>query len=310
MSKYRRRLMMNNADKILPDYLCFTALESGTFTLTIGANVPSANYQYVEYSVDGGENWVKTVNADSTLVVVTTPSIDNGGTVLWRGIGTSMSVNTGNFAADGSCVFSSSGEFDVSGHICSLLYGSSSSSYNELPSGQSTFFGLFNNAKKLINAKDLKLPNNTRYYAYKRFMSGCSGLLTAPVFPADNAVEQSYNSTFYNCTSLTESPYLRATGGSGIYICQQMFYGCRNMNYIKVMFKTRPTSTAFANWTTNVASAGIFVKHIEATWTYTGVSGVPSEWTVIYYNPDTDKYYLSDRATECDDHGNPILGGG
>ena len=63
------------------------------------------------------------------------------------------------------------------------------------------------------------------------------------------------------------------------------------------------------NWMTSVpnVSTSIFVKHIDATWTDTGNSGVPSNWTIIYYDPAVDKYYTDQtRATECDDHGNPI----
>jgi len=60
------------------------------------------------------------------------------------------------------------------------------------------------------------------------------------------------------------------------------------------------------NWVNGVASTGIFVKNIDATWTTTGASGVPTNWTVIYYDPSTGYYYLSDKTTRCDDHGNPL----
>ena len=60
-------------------------------------------------------------------------------------------------------------------------------------------------------------------------------------------------------------------------------------------------------WVSGVPSSGIFVKNINATWTTTGNSGVPTNWKIIYYDPALDKYYLDQqRSQECDDHGNPI----
>ena len=44
----------------IPDYLCFTALEAGTFTLTVPAAVTSTNLSYVEYSLDG-RNWTRLI---------------------------------------------------------------------------------------------------------------------------------------------------------------------------------------------------------------------------------------------------------
>lgn len=63
------------------------------------------------------------------------------------------------------------------------------------------------------------------------------------------------------------------------------------------------------NWVYGVPNNNscIFVKNINATWTNTGDSAVPTRWKVIYYDPALDKYYLDQqRSQECDDHGNPI----
>lgn len=299
--------MTQGSKKEIPNYLCFTALEDGTFTFTIGANVPTSNLMYIEYSIDGGESWTHTDNVDSERVVITTPLVMVNEQVLWRGVGVSTSVSTANPTAPSDSVFSSSGAFDVSGCLCSLLRGDDASLYDELPQGASTFYGLFYVCSTIINAKDLIFPSNTREYCYKRFMSNCPNLLSISKLPANDITGQCYNSMFYGCTSLRNSPDVMATTGYGAYLCQQMFNGCLAMDYIKVLFIACPSSTAFMNWTTNVAASGIFVKHISATWTDTGVSGVPSNWTIIYYDPAEDKYYTSqDKSQECDDHGNPI----
>ena len=46
------------------------------------------------------------------------------------------------------------------------------------------------------------------------------------------------------------------------------------------MFTTTPSDLYTNNWVQNVASTGTFVKNSSATWTTTGVHGVPSGWTV------------------------------
>jgi hypothetical protein len=59
-----------------------------------------------------------------------------------------------------------------------------------------------------------------------------------------------------------------------------MFRGCSNLNYIKAMFTTQPSSTYTYYWVEGVAASGTFVKNSAASWTTTGVFGVPSGWTV------------------------------
>lgn len=304
----RRRMMMGGGgEKGLPNYLRFTALDDGTFTLTIGANVPTSSLSYVEYSTDNGETWTRTNNVDSETISVTTPTILSGNSVVWRGVGSRTSESTANPSTGNDCYFSSSSDFNASGCLCSLLQGVNVSKYYTLPDGLRTFLGLFFNCSTLRNAEDLKLANNVKDSCYSSLFRKCTRLLTAPVFPALKATTSSYSSAFRECYSLVSSPYIMATSGVGNYICANMFYSCSKMSYIKAMFKVRPSSTAFGNWVTNVSSSGIFVKHIDATWDITGKSGVPEGWTIIYYDPDEDKYYTSqDKSQECDDHGNPI----
>jgi hypothetical protein len=88
-----------------------------------------------------------------------------------------------------------------------------------------------------------------------------------------------YDSMFYGCRSLTTAPELPAT--TLIDSCYNaMFYNCTNLNYIKAMFTTTPSTTYTRNWVRGVAASGTFVKNSVATWTTTGVHGVPSGWTV------------------------------
>ena len=117
MRSYRRRLMTGAYPKELPNYLCFTALEDGTFTLRIGQQIGTVFYQYIEYSVDECETWNRTDNADNTEITVTTPTITTGNKVYWRGSGTYIS---NYFIVARYSNFSSTGKFDASGNIASL----------------------------------------------------------------------------------------------------------------------------------------------------------------------------------------------
>lgn len=111
---------------------------------------------------------------------------------------------------------------------------------------------------------------------------------------------------FVACDYLTTGPLLLAETPSSY--CYQSMFGSRVLNYLKCLLKTNIVNgnNCLNQWMSNSAS-GIFVKHIDATWTTTGRSGVPSGYTIIYYDPALDKYYLDqNRDTECDDHGNVI----
>lgn len=109
---------------------------------------------------------------------------------------------------------------------------------------------------------------------------------------------------FSGCT-ITTSPILPGLA-PGVSSYKNMFNGCNNLNYITMYATNISGYNCMADWVKNVAATGIFVKNFDATWTTTGNSGVPTGWTVIYYDSTADKYYLSDKTTECDDHGNPV----
>lgn len=430
----RRRTLMAAGEKEVPNYLCFTALESGTFSFIIGTNISTQYYSYVEYSTDNCVTWVKTNNVDSTQIVVTTPTVAAGDKVYWRGSGTYISnyFNNNRFSQ-----FSSTGKFDASGNIASLC-GLNNFDTWEVTAIECQFAWLFSGTQ-VVDAGDLILPKFTKnrpYYhcfenctellvmpdipnqdtlysesfiamfwgcsklvsakslpattladgCYSSMFYGCSSLITPPLLHATVMKDSCYYQMFYNCTSLTTAPQLSATTiANSCY--RNMFYGCTNLvnvqdtlpattlyercyqgmfqncssltkapklpattvvnycyyqmlqgcnsltgkielpaitlagtnqcyanmlrfkpTYVKMLAITLGTNS-LSNWLYGAdnISANIFVKHIDATWTDTGVSGVPTNWTIIYYDPTDDKYYTDQtKATECDDHGNPI----
>ena len=152
----RRRAMMASGPKEQPNYLCFTALESGTFTFTIGANVTISDIDYVEFSVNDGATWVKTKNIANSIVTITTPTIAGGNKVLWRGNGTRISVkdNNGSFSS-----FSSTCLFEVSGNPMSLLFNN----FNKVKSNTTQYLlaDLFRECQTIMSAYDMELTLET-----------------------------------------------------------------------------------------------------------------------------------------------------
>jgi len=127
-----------------------------------------------------------------------------------------------------------------------------------------------------------ELPATTLERAcYEYMFQSCTSLTTAPELPATTLKESCYYGMFISCTSLTTAPELPAT--TLVDQCYHvMFTHCTNLNYIKCLATNVDdggTLNALGGWVEGVSSTGTFVKHPSATWS-TGVSGIPSGWTV------------------------------
>ena len=183
-------------------YLTFEALEDGTFTLSIPTEVDSTKMTSISYSIDDGANW-ETTMFDNTTQTITTPTVNAGQKVLWKGVGYTL------FASS----FSSTGDFNVSGNIMSLLYGDNFARQTSFASGSSyNFVNLFYGAAKLISAGNLVLPATTLTDAcYSGIFSDCTSLTTAPELPAIILSIECYSFMFDGCTALTTAPELPAT---------------------------------------------------------------------------------------------------
>lgn len=178
---------------------------------------------------------------------------------------------------------------------------------NMLPAttmAQDCYRSMFSGCKQLTNAPELSaMTLNTSCYSsmflnclslieppvlpartlstscYSSMFDGCKDLTSGPALPATTLVSNCYASMFQNCTNLVTAPVLPArTLVSGCY--SYMFNGCTKLNYIKALFTTTPSSSYTPNWVKGVASTGDFVKYTSASWSTTGVNGVPSGWTV------------------------------
>ena len=189
------------------DYLTFVALENGTFTF-----IPYDNSNIINYSTDNGNTWItgNTINVNS------------GDKILWKG-----TMNPTRY--DGIGRFSSTCNFNVEGNIMSLIYNDSFDGQIDLTGKDWVFQGLFQQATKLINAKNLSLPATTLANdCYGAMFSSCSNLVTAPNLPAEILLSSCYSGMFAYCTSLTTTPQLSATTLSD-QCYRSMFEGCTSL---------------------------------------------------------------------------------
>ena len=115
---------------------------------------------------------------------------------------------------------------------------------------------------------------------YSGMFYNCTGLTTAPALPATTLASGCYSGMFHGCTGLTTAPELPATKTA--YMCyQNMFRNCTNLNYIKCLISQGTLSTNdVGNWVNGVSATGTFVKAENMYVWFSGVSGIPSGWTV------------------------------
>lgn len=283
-------------------YLTFEAQEAGTFSFNLPAAITSSHVTSVSYSIDDGETWTTTNNTDSAITI-TTPTINSGHKVLWKGIAVRYGTSTSDY-----CNFSSTGRFLVNGNMMSLLYGDDFINKTSLGSSTYVLNGLFRNCSNLTSAKNLVLKESSvgqrnynamfqgctsltiapelpatsvSHYGYYNMFYGCSSLGYAPALPATSVGNYGYSGMFRGCTSLVQAPDLLLATLNRQYCYYQMFYGCSSLNYIKCLATTISGTGATSNWVNGVAASGTFVKDSNMSSWSTGNSGIPSGWTVI-----------------------------
>ena len=207
----------------IPDYLCFTALEAGQFTLTIPAAVTSTYLSYVEWSKDG-RTWNHTDNTSEAVTIDV--QVASGEKVYWRGSGTKMSISSTDYSN-----FSSNARFDVSGYLMSLTRLDDFVDHNTFGT-DSYSEGLFRDNTKLVSAQDLVFPENVTNYCLRSLFVACTAMTTPPrtlpQLPSTANAANYFSYMFKGCTSLTSAPPLPSmkVGGSAYY---HMFYGCTSL---------------------------------------------------------------------------------
>lgn len=114
---------------------------------------------------------------------------------------------------------------------------------------------------------------------YHSMFSGCKRLTSAPALPAKTLVSSCYHSMFDGCTSLTTAPALPARTLKE-YCYWHMFYGCSKLNHVRMLAVDVSAGSCMTYWLRGVSSTGTFEKSASAKWNISGMSGIPSGWTV------------------------------
>lgn len=229
------------------EYLTFDALETGTFTYTIHASITPAQLESVSYSIDDGKTWITTNNVSGSAVTITTPSIQAGKSVMWKGISNKLSaVDYTQSSTSGSEVtstqyfskFSSSGNFNAHGNVFSMNYGDAFGRTSPInTAGQVA--GLFKDCTKLKSVEDLFIGTGSMNadYTHAFMFYRCTGLEDIPNgidnLESDGIHRGQFRDLFANCTSLTSDaiftkmPQFKTLLSPNLY--EYMFYNCTGL---------------------------------------------------------------------------------
>ena len=250
--------------------LTLEAVQAGTITLT-------NPWSTLKYKKNGSDFVNVTASGNPPEATITVAAGDK---VAFYANGSENTVNTNtrfHIGCNSDCF--------VYGNVMSLL----SSSNFENATSISTEYALAhlfdgNNHIKNHTQKALVLPATTLANGcYWVMFQECSGLTSAPALPATTLVDLCYCGMFAGCTSLTSAPVLPATTLAAV--CYSgMFNGCTSLSSVTCLATDISAENCTSNWLNGVASSGTFTKaSTMSSWT-TGVSGIPSGWTVQDYS--------------------------
>ena len=162
----------------------------------------------------------------------------------------------------------------------------------ELPAltlAQNCYQAAFEGCTSLVNPPALP-ATEMKPNCYRNLFYGCTSLVNPPELPATTLAEGCYRSLFNGCTSLTTAPDLLAPTLVS-YCYAYLFNACTSLNSVKCTATSGVGSNnSTKEWLWNVSPTGTFTKESGVTWE-TGVSGIPSGWTVVNSN-EPDYFYV------------------
>ena len=272
--------------------LKFTALEAGSFGMEHNGTNATTTKPNLSYSKNGG-SWIEW---DYTNIPVVKDDF-----IYFKGVNNRISNSISDYST-----FTSTGRFNASGNIMSLLYCDDYEGKFDLTGREYCFDKLFYDCYGLVNAP--ALPATTLASGcYSYMFYGCNSLISAPELPATTLASNCYDGMFWSCGKITTAPLLPATTLSNSCYAnmfrqcrittapelpatklaskcyENMFMFCGNLNYIKANFTTKPSTSYTKDWLYGVAETGTFVANPSATWTTSitrNESTVPSGWTI------------------------------
>lgn len=173
------------------------------------------------------------------------------------------------------------------------------------------YYEMFSNCNNMVAGPDIDGTDNSGLVGTRGMFKGCTSLVECPKFsfekvgdgacqemfkdcyelinppkilPATTLANSCYQSMFYSCHKLRFAPELPAkTLVNGCY--SMMFADCKELRYVKALFTTNITNNIgyTENWMLGVnTSTGVFVKAVDATWSLSGESGIPTNWDYAY----------------------------
>ena len=179
------------------------------------------------------------------------------------------------------------------------------------------YYEMFRNCNNMVAGPDIDGTDNSGYGGTTAMFKGCKSLVECPKFsfekvgssacremfmdcyelinppkilPATTLADSCYQSMFYSCHKLRFAPELPAkTLVNACYMF--MFADCKELRYVKALFTTNiidgTNDTNGTNYTKNWmygvnTNTGVFVKAIDATWSLSGISGIPTNWDYAY----------------------------
>ena len=307
----RRRFFSSGHGININNYM--TVVSRGT-NLTVSFTNP------LEYCIDGSGEWVSLpastetppINVGHTISFrahLTPVDINTGiGTftisTYCNLVGNCMSLLLGDNDDDIRSLSSYNYAFAHLFEGCSKIIECANGFLPAVTLSKGCYYHMFDNCTSLVSAP--VLPATTlKSQCYGYMFYGCSALVTAPDLPATTLDAYCYNVMFGSCTSLVKAPSLPATVLKNFcyygmfdnctslvyapvlpadrlvaYCYTMMLSNCTALSYIKMLATSTASSLAASNWVQNVASEGTFVKHPDNTFMSTGISGIPSGWTV------------------------------
>lgn len=267
----RRTIMMTRSGSSV-DYtkipLTFKCLTGGSLSIK---NSNASYDRNFDYSLNDGA-WVSvSLPKNSTVLIATLAPND---IISFRR--DNDNFYQANFISDNDLTF------DIYGNLLSLQYGSAFEGQTTLRNTSKQAFGPVFKGVNVVNASNLMLTALTLSKGiYNSMFNGCSLLVAAPALPATTLSEECYTDMFRGCTSLTSAPDLPAlTLTKSCY--RWMFANCgNNLQHIKCLATNISASQCVYQWFTGCGGTGTFVKNSNMSSWPSGVSGIPSGWTVI-----------------------------
>lgn len=227
-------------ENIVDVYLTLEAIDNVNLCVHYAGSTGGTLFQ-AEYSTDGGSTWgyIPTFANNDTPQYVTIPA---GSWVMIRGDRSEYpnwwnELNPSNPSqfVGGYTFNKTTGRFNISGNILSLVFGGSDTFVDSVPAH--AFRNLFSGTS-VVSAENLVLPSNSvREGGYEYMFYACSSLVKAPKLPANTLYDQSYFHMFHGCSSLVNAPELPAWNlGNRCY--QYMFVDCTSLTNPPVLSVT------------------------------------------------------------------------